>query len=389
MKFDDIYTNRIVRYLFLIIVTLMVSYLIRDYIRDNNKSKSLKSFVTFKNFADESMWPGIYPSVQSDVWEIKPGEERSFEIPDGWTGEVWPRYKCGPGGCKAGDCVMFDGSMECKGRNKSSGHVMNIGIEDGDYVVHSDHSSGSSHKNFVLEETDRNSIDISLCPPENRVFSDKLCDESTCLINKKYVNSSKCFLNSPEEREECESKYMGCRSPCDSITKGWLGHYINKGYTPENDKNYDDWVKLFTRDSQIPNKCDDDKINHRITGNNLCRESKSSGRDGDFVGSKGNMSELFCCTGNHGVSPYTDCSGKYGEELLNCVASMERVCPTSNMNNIPETSLLIRSSSNKPNWPLSSLGTEYSSLFPENSSHWRFGEPEKTKTEKLVFYVTD
>ncbi|XP_021295777.1 thaumatin-like protein [Herrania umbratica] len=74
------------------------------------------------NNCQESIWPGILGSAGHETpreggFHLSCGEQTVLELPERWSGRIWPRQGCcfdqtGKGSCQTGDCA---GLLECKG----------------------------------------------------------------------------------------------------------------------------------------------------------------------------------------------------------------------------------------------------------------------------------
>jgi len=258
------------------------------------------------------------------------------------------------------------------------------------HVTSLNSSKGSSIHKFsyrpmdsVTDESIIYGASIDDCPPENRVFDDRICDEPYCGSMQKSIaaiESSSCFLNYPENRESCRNRFVGCRSACDSIRKGWMGHYLNKGYFNIGDSNYDTWQSNLTENSIIGyGKCDAEFIGEVGTGNNMCRNSLAKGSNG--IIHRGTAEQLFCSTGFHGTSPFEKCEKLKGRELLTCVEKLENMTPlVDDVNNY--------SNGKKLDWMKSSIGTNYTESIPtKNSYQWKFHDKTHNFTSSYSNYL--
>ncbi|XVE99597.1 hypothetical protein REPUB_Repub03eG0214000 [Reevesia pubescens] len=74
------------------------------------------------NNCQESIWPGILGSAGHETprdggFHLSCGEQTVLELPDRWSGRIWPRQGCcfdqtGKGSCQTGDCA---GLLQCQG----------------------------------------------------------------------------------------------------------------------------------------------------------------------------------------------------------------------------------------------------------------------------------
>ncbi|KAM6582287.1 hypothetical protein CsatB_009289 [Cannabis sativa] len=75
------------------------------------------------NNCKESIWPGLlategHPTPNGGGFLLKSGEEQALQLPDNWSGRIWPRQGCcfdpttGRGECQTGDCA---GLLQCSG----------------------------------------------------------------------------------------------------------------------------------------------------------------------------------------------------------------------------------------------------------------------------------
>jgi len=79
---------------------------------------------TFKNSCSETVWVGSYgqsgtPPIDGGGWEMKAGEVKSFPVPRGASGRIWPRTGCdfeADGSCKDGNCCTTGGCLTADGK---------------------------------------------------------------------------------------------------------------------------------------------------------------------------------------------------------------------------------------------------------------------------------
>ncbi|XWS56607.1 hypothetical protein CRYUN_Cryun09bG0100800 [Craigia yunnanensis] len=74
------------------------------------------------NNCQESIWPGILGSAGHETprdggFYLSCGKQSVLELPERWSGRIWPRQGCcfdetGKGSCQTGDCA---GLLQCKG----------------------------------------------------------------------------------------------------------------------------------------------------------------------------------------------------------------------------------------------------------------------------------
>ncbi|EEF38126.1 Zeamatin precursor, putative [Ricinus communis] len=75
------------------------------------------------NNCQESIWPGILGTAGHETpreggFHLATGEQTVLELPDRWSGRIWPRQGCcfdeitGKGSCQTGDCA---GLLQCRG----------------------------------------------------------------------------------------------------------------------------------------------------------------------------------------------------------------------------------------------------------------------------------
>ncbi|GKU91971.1 hypothetical protein SLE2022_070630 [Rubroshorea leprosula] len=74
------------------------------------------------NNCQESIWPGILATAGHDTpvdggFYLNCGEQTVLELPEQWSGRIWPRQGCcfdqtGKGSCQTGDCA---GLLQCNG----------------------------------------------------------------------------------------------------------------------------------------------------------------------------------------------------------------------------------------------------------------------------------
>ncbi|GMI80749.1 hypothetical protein like AT5G02140 [Hibiscus trionum] len=74
------------------------------------------------NNCKETIWPGILASAGHEIprdggFPLSCGEQTTLELPERWSGRIWPRQGCcfdqtGKGSCQTGDC---SGLLQCQG----------------------------------------------------------------------------------------------------------------------------------------------------------------------------------------------------------------------------------------------------------------------------------
>ncbi|MBA0571339.1 hypothetical protein Golob_004918 [Gossypium lobatum] len=74
------------------------------------------------NNCKETIWPGIlggagHESPRGGGFPLNCGEQTTLELPERWSGRIWPRQGCcfdetGKGSCQTGDC---SGLLQCQG----------------------------------------------------------------------------------------------------------------------------------------------------------------------------------------------------------------------------------------------------------------------------------
>lgn len=401
-------------------ITLYVKYFIknRSSLTKNFTNKNFFSSsridtveVKFINNTLEKIWPAVYPNkgvfIQPDgKWEIDPKSEKTLVFPSNWKGKIWPRYKCNKNNvCHIGDCTRMKNSIICMEESKGINEYFQGDFDTG--AVSLSVIKGSSLYSLKLKVKREDGVyethsrtegaKIENCPPENRVFSDKICDTPTCKLfhnSKARVESSNCFLNKKEDRESCKEEFIGCRSLCDSVTKGWLGYYVNKGNYDASSNDYNIWQSKLTKNSiKGPGKCDDELVGGAGVGNDLCRKSEAFGEKGNHY--SGNLRELACCEGDvetgksFGISPYKDCQDYSGKEMRKCMLEQKYVCPTRGMKGVrPNFSMVQKKTDKRPDWLKSSMGTDYDDFIDVHNTYtWKFHENEYDYHERSNSYI--
>ncbi|KAE8669288.1 Thaumatin-like protein [Hibiscus syriacus] len=74
------------------------------------------------NNCKETIWPGIlvsagHEAIRDGGFPLACSEQTTLELPERWSGRIWPRQGCcfdekGKGSCQTGDCA---GLLQCQG----------------------------------------------------------------------------------------------------------------------------------------------------------------------------------------------------------------------------------------------------------------------------------
>ncbi|XP_031743766.1 thaumatin-like protein [Cucumis sativus] len=154
------------------------------------------------NNCKHSIWPGIlgnagHPIPRDGGFHLCTGEQTVIEMPERWSGRVWPRQGChfdqktGLGSCQTGDCA---GLLQCRGTG---------GVPPATVVEMTLGTSKSSMHYYDVSLVDGFNVPVEMAPMGGGVG----CGVAACA-----ADLNRCCPSALEVKRE--GKIVGCKSGC-------------------------------------------------------------------------------------------------------------------------------------------------------------------------------
>ncbi|KAF5729608.1 putative Zeamatin precursor [Tripterygium wilfordii] len=153
------------------------------------------------NNCKESVWPGIlgndgHPTLAEGGFHLSNGEQTVIEVPERWSGRIWPRQGCcfdqsGKGSCQTRDCA---GRLQCRGIG---------GVPPATIVEMTLGTANSALHYYDVSLVDGFNVPVSMVPVGGGVG----CGVAACEANLNIC----CPSTLAVKRQE---KVVGCKSAC-------------------------------------------------------------------------------------------------------------------------------------------------------------------------------
>lgn len=367
--------------------------------------------IQLENKCNSTIWPAMigpfgasFPPPTPD-WEFESGQCETVYVPQHYPSlRVWARtfcdsdFQCLTGSClhdTRGSCVSA-GETPCslweatfQGSCRRGPDFYDTSLVDGYNVplsvsVHGGQAVKQIEKQFSCTSPSIQPFPFDKCPYELRVYKDLYLGANMPIqsIDGKNIVTSPCFPNPTDA--ECLQSVIGCRSLCKAVDQGWIGYYIDNVKGPPSitnpivtlpSKTSVQWSRQFTH-------------TQKNCGSTFCKNNPAWGGYRHEAYASNTIKNLVCCDGGFSCSPY--------QPNQNPGCSIENACPTlgagdphsrfhsilfQNDTHWPQYNQSIRWSSSLPDWPVSTLGTNYASIYKGSSQEaysWQYNDASST-----------